>query len=250
MIVALTLAAAAAEAPICADRPAKATGVCTVPAGMFQVETGLADWSVTKVGGTHTTVLMLGQTTLKLGLTNSSDIEVAATPYTKVRVKQGGSVSGFGDIFVRYKQKLTKDSAPVQLAVLPFVKIPTASHDLGDGKIEGGLAVPISFAIAGPVSMTLGPEADLLGDVDGHGRHVAVVNVVNVGGPIAPGLTLGGELWSNFNFDPSGTVRQASADASLAYAASNDVQLDGGVNFGLTRATADVELYAGVSMRF
>jgi len=250
MSMALLLVAAAVEAPICADRPAKATAVCTVPAGMFQVESGLADWSVTNVGATRTTVLTLGQTTFKLGLTDTSDIEIAATPFTKVRVKHGGSVSGFGDIFVRYKQELTKDLAPVQAAVLPFVKVPTASHDLGDGKFEGGLAVPISFAIAGPVTMTLGPEADVLGDIDGHGRHLAVVNVVNLGSPIAPRLTLGGELWSNLNFDPSGTVRQASADASLAYAASNDVQLDGGVNFGLTRATADVELYAGVSMRF
>jgi hypothetical protein len=32
-------AAAADEQPICADRPGKATGTCTVPAGHWQVET-------------------------------------------------------------------------------------------------------------------------------------------------------------------------------------------------------------------
>ena len=52
------------------------------------------------------------------------------------------------------------------------------------------------------------------------------------------------------NFQPGGTVRQASADAALAYAPSKAVQLDIGANLGLTRATADVESYAGLSLRF
>ena len=250
MSLLLMLAAAAAEAPICADRPTKANSVCTVPPGTLQVESGLVSWSLTKVGGTRTTVLAVAQTTLKLGLTNTSDIEVGVTPYAKVRVKHGGSVSGFGDMIVRYKRRLTGESAVVQAAVIPFVKIPTASHGLGNGKAEGGLAVPISFVIAGPATITLGPEADLLADDDGEGRHVAVVNLVNVAGPIAPRLTLAGELWSNLNFDPANTVRQASADAALSFAASNDIQLDAGMNFGLTRATTDIEVYAGASMRF
>jgi hypothetical protein len=250
MSLVLLLAAAAAGAPICADRPTKANAVCTVPAGMLQVESGLAGWSVTQVAGTRTTLVTVAPTTLKLGLTDSSDLELAMTPYARVRVQHGGSISGFGDVLVRYKQKLTADSAPVQAAVIPFVKLPTASNGLGNGRVEGGLAVPISFAIAGSATMTLGPEADLLADDDGQGRHVAVVNLVNVSGPIAPRLTLAVELWSNLNFDPAHTIRQASADAALSYAASNDVQLDAGMNFGLNRATADVELYAGASMRF
>ncbi len=98
--------------------------------------------------------------------------------------------------------------------------------------------------------MTLGPELDLLADGDGHGRHAAVVNLVNVALAIAPRLTLIGELWTNFNFDPSGTIKQASADAALAYAVSNDLQLDVGTNLGLTRDTPDLELSAGASIRF
>src|SRR5689334_14342222 len=34
-------------------------------------------------------------------------------------------------------------------------------------KVEGGIALPVSFTLAGPVSMTLGPEVDLLADSDG-----------------------------------------------------------------------------------
>ncbi len=74
---------------------------------------------------------------------------------------------------------------------------------------------------------------------------MAIVNLVNVAGPIAPRLTLAGELWTNVNFDPAGTIKQASADVALAYAVSDDLQLDAGANFGLTRDTPDVEIYVG-----
>ena len=256
MIAALALlaaGAAAAEQPICADRPAKGNGVCTVPAGKAQIEIGLADWSVTKAGGARTGVVSLGATYFKLGLSQSSDIEVGIAPFTRVTAETGNSrdrVSGCGDIQIRYKQRLTRDDAKVQVAAIPFLKLPTANHDLGNGKVEGGLAVPISFTLSGPVSMTLGPEADLFEDATGHGRHLAVANLVNVSGPIAPNVTLTGELWAARNYDPLGTIRQASADIAFAYTPSNDLQLDAGFNFGLTRETSDAEAYAGISTRF
>jgi hypothetical protein len=74
--------------------------------------------------------------------------------------------------------------------------------------------------------------------------------LVNIAGPIAPSLTLAGELWSKLNFDPAGTIKQVSADVALAYAISDNVQLDGGANLGLTRDAADVEVYGGLSARF
>ena len=254
MIPLLMLAAeTAALPPICTERPSKANATCTAPVGHLQIETSLAGWSLTKADGARTDVVSVGSTFARVGLSGSSEIQVGVTPYARVVVKDGGTrneASGFGDVTIRYKQRLTGPDAPVQVALLPFVKLPTAKHDLGNGKVEGGIAIPVSFALAGPVSMTLGPEVDLLADSDGHGRHAAIVNLVNVSGPIAPRLTLAGEIWTNFNFDPAGTVKQASADAALAYAVSDNLQLDAGANFGLTRETADVETYAGLSVRF
>jgi hypothetical protein len=54
----------------------------------------------------------------------------------------------------------------------------------------------------------------------------------------------------NINFDPAGTIKQASADAALSYSLSNNFQLDAGTNIGLTRDTPDAELYVGASIRF
>ena len=253
LLLALAMAADAGAPPICTDRPTKANAVCTVPPGRVQLESSLAGWSLTKAGGTRTEILSVGSSVAKLGLSDRSDLQVGFTPYAHVQVTAAGArdrASGFGDVIIRYKRRLTEDDARLQVAAIPFIKLPTAAKGLGTDKTEGGLAVPVSFALAGPLTMTLGPEVDLLADGDGDGRHVAVINLVNVAGPIAPGLTLVGELWSNFNFDPAGTVRQASLDSALAYAVSSDVQLDAGTNLGLTRDTPDVEVYAGVSARF
>jgi hypothetical protein len=253
MSAALALLLAAGSTPICTDRPAKANAVCTVAAGRLQLESSVAGWSLTKVGAARAELVTVGATVLKFGLTDRSDLQLGVTPYARSAVKQLGQrsrSSGFGDVTVRYKQRLAADSSPLQVGMIAFVKLPTAARGLGNDKVEGGLAVPMSFATAGPITVTLGPELDLLADADGRGRHAAVVNVVNLSFPVAPRLTIAGELWTNVNFDPAGTAKQASADAALAYGVSDNLQLDGGVNLGLTRDTPDLELYAGLSIRF
>jgi hypothetical protein len=74
---------AGADAPICAARPGKSTPACTIPAGHFQLETGLADWSLEKSGHERDTSLAIGETTFKYGLTDRSDIEVDLTPWLR-----------------------------------------------------------------------------------------------------------------------------------------------------------------------
>lgn len=249
MSLTLLLAAAASEAPICTDRPAKANAVCTVPAGKFQLESSAIGWSRIESGGAATTALSVGSSVLKIGLTDRSDLQVGFTPLVRIK-SEGGSVSGFGDVTLRYKNRLSRDGAAVQWALIPFVKLPTAKRGIGNRKVEGGIALPLSFALGGGITATLGPELDVLLDGDGSGRHPALVNLINLSGTVAPRLTLAGELWSNLNFDPAGTVKQASADVALAYSVSDEVQIDSGANFGVTRDTADIELYSGVSVRF
>jgi hypothetical protein len=159
--------------------------------------------------------------------------------------------SGIGDVNLIFKQGLTSSDAAVQVTAMPFVKLPTAKHALGNGKWEGGLRVPIGYAIAkSPFSIGLTPELDWAADADGRGHHAAMIQVASLGWQASAKLNLSAEIWGQWDWDPSGTTRQASADGSVAYLLSNDVQLDGGANLGLNRQTPDVELYAGVSKRF
>jgi hypothetical protein len=248
IIVALgaTAAGAADEEPICADRPGKATSACTVPAGHWQVETGLADWTLQKDGGERETSLVIGETTVKYGLTSASDFEVDVTPW-----ERADGAGGIGDLNLIYKQRLTSPDAPVQVLAMPVVKLPTAKRSLGNGKWEGAMLFPIAYAIPKtPLSLGLTPELDWAADADGHGHHAAMAQVASLGWQATDKLNLAAEIWGQWDWDPAGTTRQSSADGSVAYLLSDDVQLDAGANFGLNRVTPDVELYAGISKRF
>jgi hypothetical protein len=246
--------AAAETAPICAARPGKSTPVCTVPAGHFQVESGLVDWSAQKDGPERDTSLVVGETTFKYGLTDSSDIEVGVTPWQRATSRLGSvheHASGFGDVTVGYKQQLTGNAAGVQVGLLPVVKIPTAKHSVGNGKWEAGVLVPIGLSIANtPLSIGLTPELDWVADGDGHGHHAAMAQVVSLGVTASDKLSLSAELWGQWDWDPDGTARQYSADTSIAYVPRRDLQLDAGANFGLNRETPDVELYVGIAKEF
>ena len=76
------------------------------------------------------------------------------------------------------------------------------------------------------------------------------IEVVNVGYSLPANVTVSGEVWGDWNYDPSGTVRQYSADVAVAWQMRKDLQLDGGLNFGLNRQTPGVQAYVGVSQRF
>ncbi|MFL6763603.1 MAG: transporter [Sphingomicrobium sp.] len=254
MLLVVAAAARADEQPICATRPGKSTAPCTVERGHLQLETGLADWSSQRDGGERDTSLAIGETAFRYGLTDRSDIELDLTPWQRSTSRIGGmhdSAAGFGDLVASYKKELTAEGAAVQLALLPYVKIPSAKHSLGNGKWEAGLLVPILYQLGkSPLSINLTPELDWVADADGHGHHLAMAQVASLGIQATPKLSLSAELWGQWDWDPNGTTRQYSADASAAYLLSNDVQLDAGANFGLNRQTPDVELYTGVSVRF
>ena len=245
--------AQADEPPICTDRPTKANSVCTVPAGRVQVESDLGSWTATRAPGVRTDVIVPVAPVVKFGLGPATDIQLGLAPFVTVRTRTSAGVdrvSGAGDLTVRVKQRLTAADAPVQLALLPFVKAPTARRGIGNREWEGGMSVPVQFSGPAGIAVTLGPELDVLADADGRGRHLQTVGLVNLSRQVLPRFTVAAELWGAWNQDPAGTVRQYSADAAFIYLLAPNLQLDAGGNFGLNRATPDAQLYLGVSARF
>jgi hypothetical protein len=246
---AVAVPAAAADAPICPDRPSKGTGTCTVPAGDWQVEIALVDWTRDHSGGTSSDFTTIGASLIKYGLSDRADVELGVVPYERASA-DGARSSGFGDLVVRTKVRVTGGDAAIQIAVDPFVKLPTAKHDLGNGQIEAGIVVPVGVALGGPLSLGFAPEIDWRADGEGHGRHAAMVQLIDLGLAASDRLSLTAELWAQWDWDPAGAGRQVSADGAAAYLVGDNVQLDAGANFGLNRETPDIELYSGVSARF
>lgn len=242
-----------APGPICTDRPTKSNAVCTVPTGRVQIETDLFNWSRTAAAGARSDLLLYTNPTLKLGLSDSSDVQLNIAPYAEARSRAGdvrSRVRGVGDLVVRYKQRLTAPDGPVQIGLIPYLKIPTAKRGIGNGETEGGVILPVAIGLGG-ATLTLVPELDLLADATDPGdRHLQAQGVANLALGVAPRTTLAVEFWTAQNWDPAGSVRQYSADAALSYLVHDDLQLDVGGNVGLNEATPDVQLYLGLSTRF
>lgn len=239
--------------PICTDRPTKANVVCTVPQGMVQIEADAINWTRNQDAGVQTDTILYTNPTVKAGLGKSTDIEVNIAPYETVRTTVGGlatQIGGVGDLYVRLKQQLTGGSGKVQVALIPYVKAPTAKLGVGNGEWEGGLIAPIVFTLPQGFTLNIGPEIDVLANSDLRGdHHIQIVSLANLSKSVGK-VTFAAEFWNAQNFDPAQTVHQYSADVAASYPVTPTLQFDVGANFGLNRYTPDAQVYLGISTRF
>ena len=161
---------------------------------------GQPHWLRDTAAGVQTNQLLFTNPTFKYGVSDSSDIQLNWVPFTQVWTRDASgnvaSVSGVGDAIVRFKQRLSSIKDDFQLAILPFLRLPTASTGIGNGKIEGGVAVPINYSVPGGWTVTLGPQLDVPADFDGRGRHLGVTGLVNVAKQFGQ-FTLYNEIWTN-----------------------------------------------------
>ncbi len=243
----------AALSPICTDRPTKSNAACTVEPGHFQYESDLVNGSSLTFGGATAHTWLILNPTFKYGLTPQMDVEANFSPLEIITThdKSGASqsVSGIGDLYLRLKYQFWNDG-DLESAVIPYLKAPTARIPIGNGAVEGGLIVPVNYQAERYITLTTVPEVDIYKNAVDGGRHANMVQLINLAVALPGNFTLYGELWGDWNFDPSGTVAQYSADAALAYGVTPYLQLDAGLNFGLNRSTPDVQAYIGASQKF
>lgn len=245
--------AASAPTPICTDRPTKANVACTVPAGDVQIEADAINWTRLSAGGVDTDTILYTNPTIKYGLGPTTDFELNIAPYETVHTHgQGASATlgGIGDLYVRVKQRLTAADAKTQIALIPYVKAPTARFGIGNRRVEGGVILPVIFTLPSGFSLNFGPEIDVLENGDRSGHHANLTSLVNLSHAVGKKGTIYAEFWNAQNLDPAGTIRQYSADVAYAYLISPLLQIDLGGNFGLNRFTPATQVYAGISTRF
>jgi hypothetical protein len=115
---------------LCTDRPTKSSGACTVDAGYFQVESDIYNIEWQDLGGVTTTTELFSDPTIKLGVTNTLDLELGMVPWEAVtqhdrRTGETMTFSGVGDLYFRAKLNLIgDDGGDLSVALLPWVKAP------------------------------------------------------------------------------------------------------------------------------
>jgi hypothetical protein len=236
---------------ICTDRPTKANVPCTVPWGMWQLETDIGNWTHDAHGGGSTDTLYFFDPYIKYGLSPRADIEINWAPAVLVHTRSNGenhTFRGMGDIYLRLKDSLYSGDVFNASSILS-VKAPTASRGIGNGRWEAGMIFSMSVTIGGKLILTADPELDALANADGQGRHLSMTNLINMTYPLTGKLSIEVEYWRQDNHAPTGHIKQASSDIAFIYLVTPRLQLDLGANAGMNRATPNEQLYVGLSYR-
>ncbi len=248
--------ALAADRDYCPTRPGLGTTPCTIAPGRLSIETALADWTLDDRPDQRTDTVLIGDTVVRLGLTDSIEAQLGWTPYGHVRTrdKASGAVDStgrVGDATVGMKANLLHpDGQGLSIAVQPFATLPVGRLPVGAGDWGAGVVVPVTYDLSETLNLASTSEADAAVNEDGNGRHFAYSETVGLG--IKLDKTLTGTIEAKIlrDEDPAGKTTQALASASLAWLVKDDLQLDIGSVAGLDHDAPDVELYMGVSRRF
>ncbi|GGA41284.1 transporter [Sphingomonas psychrolutea] len=256
---ALVLAASPALAEdrdYCPTRPGLGTTPCTIAPKHVSVETALTDWTLDDQPDQRTDTVLIGDTFVRVGLTDTIEAQLGWTPYGHVRTRdkttQAVDTAGrVGDVTLGMKANLLHpDGSGLSIALQPFVSVPVGRAPVGAGNWGTGVVVPVTYDLSTTLNLATTSEIDAAVDADGSGRHLAFSEVIGLGVKLSKVLTVTVEGAVLRDEDPSGKTTQDLASASLAWAAKDDLQVDLGAVAGLNRAAPDVELYFGVSRRF
>lgn len=239
------------------DRPDKTESPYTVDAGRFQLEMDFVTYTADTDDDANLRMetINIAPVNLKLGLTSSTDLQVVIDSYVRHKVTDRTTntqdrTDGFGDVTVRLKHNLWgNDGGATALALMPFVKLPTNSNGLGNDAVEFGIIVPLAIGISDHIGIGLMTEVDFLEEADGEGLSPTFVNTAVLGVDLSDRVGIYTELFTEKSIEDD-TDWVVTFDAGLTYAVSDDVQLDAGVNLGVTDAADDVNVFVGLSRRF
>ena len=241
------------------DRPDKTESAYTVDAGHFQMEMDMVSYSYDRYNPDHANTRVesfaVAPVNLKIGLLNQVDFQLILQTWNHVRIKDrdAGTTTtqqGFGDTLMRLKWNLWgNDSGDTALALMPYVKLPTNQDDLGNDSVEGGLIVPFAVSLPAGWGMGLMTQFDLVRDGDDSGYHSEFVNTVTLSHDIVGKLGGYVEFFSSVSTE-RGSGWVGTVDLGLTYALTDDIQLDAGINIGVTRAADDWNPFVGLSWRF
>lgn len=233
------------------DRPDVTESPFTVDAGHFQIETDLARLIKEKTESQQINTLLINQINLKIGITNSTSIQLGFQSYGRKEEKELSSETktvqhGFGDLNLRIKQNVIgNDKVNFALAILPYIKFPTSKYD-DQSRLEGGLIVPMSYKL--PCEWTLGlqVEADRLKDKDQSAMHTEFLQSLTISHPIIKGLAGIAETYYRYDFK----AHEISnfINAAVQVDVLEDFKLDAGLNFGIQH-TAEKHYFFGLSYR-
>jgi len=239
------------------DGPGSTESPYTVDAGHFQVEMTLVGYTSDRqsFAGVRQRfeAWAIAPMNLKIGLLNQLDAQLLLEPYILLYEREDGSRvtrHGFGDTTVRLKYNFWgNDGGRTAFAATPYVKFPTSQDGVGNRGVEGGLILPLAVELPRAFYLGTTTRFDAVRSEDEPGYHAEFVN------SIAFGHVLFGKLFGYVEFFSAvSTKRDAdwvgTFDTGLIYELTENLQLNAGVNIGVTRSADDWNGFVGLAWRF
>jgi Putative MetA-pathway of phenol degradation len=241
--------------PYNTDRPSKTDSPYTVDAGVFQIESDVANWTLDYGEGVRSRTWIVGNTNFKLGLTNWMDLQVFPQFYVNTRTSGpafGKPVErdGFGDTTVRLKVNLLgNDSGKLVIGFVSSVKIPTNTGDIGNHVWEPGFGLPVNYSLPWGFTFFGQTRIDVLDQTRSSNMRVQWQN------PIGLSRTIVGNLSGYVEFYNAVSTGHDQSwvgtfDIGLIYQVTPNLSIDVNPFFGLTDNAPDYNVFTGFGYRF
>jgi len=239
--------------PYNTDRPSKTDSPFTIDAGVFQIESDVANWQLDYENGVRTrTWIIPGNTNFKLGLTNWMDFQIVPQFYVNTRTSGPGfgkpvEHDGFGDTTVRLKINLLgNDGGKLVIGFLSSLKIPTNTGNTGNHVWEPGFGLPVNYSLLWGFTLFAQTRIDILDKSRSSNMQVQWQNPIGLSRTIVGNLSGYVEFYDAVSSGPwVGTL-----DTGLIYQVTLNFSVDVDSFFGLTRSAPDYNVFTGFGCRF
>jgi hypothetical protein len=243
------------------DRPDITEVPFTVDAGHIQTESTLFGYTRTRPdeNGATSDAYEFAYTNVRIGLTNNAELSLVWQPYGIVSSnapdpEPSSRQDGVGSVDIRAKFNLWGNDDFEKIgsafALLPVITIPTdRDNGIGVSDVEGGIAAFVAFALPAGFGLGINAGAYAIGDANGSGYHAEYMATASGSYEWTKKFATYTEIVGVFGLDdPRGDI--VLIGGGWTYALTDDIQLDGGVNLGLTNAADRYHPFVGLSMRY
>jgi len=227
--------------PLTTDRPDMTEAAITVDAGHLQLESDLAVATFREAASGNPVSLDVLVSNLKIGLTNSVDLQLLIPSLGVALDNDGAAESSAGDAGARLKWNLFgNDGEGTAMALMPWFSVGA------DLRPAGGLNVPVAFSLPGDFGLGTMAVVNYVPSDDG--RHAA-----EVAASASLGHDLVGDLAGYLEVFASALPVQREgeliASGGLTYGLGDNVQLDAGARGVVLGADRRLESFVGFSVR-
>jgi hypothetical protein len=241
------------------DRPNVTNTPHTIDAGHLQLEAGFVDYRFYHRANFRSDDLAVGEFNFRLGVLNQLELNAVVNTFEIDRnhdygIGKSAHANGFGDTVLGGKLNFWGNESgdrawSTAFAIQPQFKFPTAGHDIGNGKFE--FAVGFPFLLNLPAGFHLGLQTGISDErsTANTGYVTGWQNAISLDRNLIGKLDVYVEYASDVTTEKHSQPVQ-TFDVGYVYPLTDNLVLDTGLSFGLNKASDNVEVVAGLSVRF